>query len=394
MIISKGRFAVNIFFSLFSICLTFLFDSELRNIGLLLFMAASFVVFLFYKKVIVSDALIISIIVVIIFFCGFVHEETRWSSVLYTCIFLLAHLCFLRCLYISNYTVSDLKNIVRMILLAYFLVLLMQQVSVVLGLPVINNFGVVTLANWKFNSLALEPSWAGRIVGLLMYVYLRCSILLSNKHISFKDSLLSDRLVWFGFLWCSLTTFSGTAILFMLVIFSFFIDYRKYLLQSMLLIICLYAIISFFDVEQFNRIFHFSYAVLSLEPEAIIEADHSASYRVVPFILAFEHLDLVSFTSWFGHGVDYTASIDCGLGTPAGAGILTFVLDYGYIPSVIYILFTMRSCIDVKYPSTIVFWFLLVMLYGINFQIPWLTIMLLWSLKLVSQNIEQEKGSI
>lgn len=380
----KSILPVNLFFVFYSVCLTFFFDSELRNIGLVLFIFLASIIIFLYRKILVGDIFLLSITIILILSSLFLHEEVRISSLAYSLIFFIGFLSFLRYLHISNYSTYDLLSICRLLILSYFIVLIIQQISVFLGLPVFNSFGSVNLIDLKFNSLSLEPSWTARIMGLLMYVFLRCQLQLKSA-LNIKDSIKSDSLIWFAFIWSMITSFSGTAIIFLIIIFGVFIANNKNYLFSVLIIIFL-ALIYNLQFEPIERAVSFTLAALTLDAESIISADHSGAYRIVPFILSFNYLNFYSIEGLFGYGVDFSSSIDWGLGTDAGAGILSFILDYGLIAGIIYIIFSIRSCVDFKHPSTIIFWFLLVMLYGVNFQIPWLCIMLLYTLKRVTTN--------
>lgn len=384
MKINKNIFFVNLFFISYACCLTFMFDADQRNLGLFALMTISIFILFIHKKVIVADLYLILLICTIIIVSSFFHANTRWSSIIYAIVFLLSHLSFLRFLFMSNYNINDLLKLVKFLIFAYFFVLILQQVSLFLGLPVFNNFGAVNYTTMKFNSLALEPSWMGRIMGLLMYVYIRCRFIISPEKTNLKEFLSSDALVWFAFLWSSISTFSATSIVFLLIIFFYFLYKTRNLFLFLPLMLFVIVLSQFFGFDQFYRTYEFALAAISLDPETMIDIDHSASYRVIPYILAFNEIDIFSFKSWLGNGVDYTSELDFGLGTSAGAGLLTIALDYGLFTAIIYILFSVRSCIDIKNFSTIIFWFFLVAMYGISFQIPWLTIMLLYTLKKVS----------
>src|SRR5690606_19849361 len=70
-------------------------------------------------------------------------------------------------------------------------------------------------------------------------------------------------------------------------------------------------------VTAFNRTQDTFLATLPLNENNIIQADHSASIRIVPFIILSKMVSLQSLEGFFGHGIDYVS---------------TFLSDY--IPSV------------------------------------------------------------
>ena len=60
----------------------------------------------------------------------------RWSTVLYTCMFSLTFMAYTRLLTISKLTAFKFMKILRALIIAYFAVLIIQQMCVLLGLPI------------------------------------------------------------------------------------------------------------------------------------------------------------------------------------------------------------------------------------------------------------------
>jgi hypothetical protein len=65
----------------------------------------------------------------------------------------------------------------------------------------------------------------------------------------------------------------------------------------------------------------------------------------------------------------------------AGGGFLQIWYEYGFIIFILFVLYTLFHVFDKNNPVTIVFWFFLVFLAGINSQMVWLCIFLLFTIK-------------
>ena len=109
--------------------------------------------------------------------------------------------------------------------------------------------------------------------------------------------------------------------------------------------------------------------------------------RIIPIIGLFKAVDLSSFEDFFGHGVD---SVNRNLTLVVGAESTTSTFlgvwyEYGFISFLLFMVFSLRLCIDIRNPVSFVFWFMLVFMLGLNTQIPWLAIMLLYVTKYYSK---------
>ena len=88
----------------------------------------------------------------------------------------------------------------------------------------------------------------------------------------------------------------------------------------------------------------------------------------------------------FGYGIDSTSvfisSIIYGIADGAtGGGFLQIWYEYGFIIFILFVIYTLVNVFDKDNPITIVFWFFLIFLAGINSQMVWLCIFLLFTIK-------------
>ena len=95
---------------------------------------------------------------------------------------------------------------------------------------------------------------------------------------------------------------------------------------------------------------------------------------------------LSSSNDWFGHGVDhvstflsdYIPGVQEGI---SGGGFLQLWMEYGFISLVLFFIFSLFSSYRKGDFFSMFFWFMLVFLYGVNSQIVWLCLILLFTNK-------------
>ena len=194
--------------------LAFALGEDRRNYILIVAMGLSPLILVLTPSITRNDVKIYFIILLSIFCPLLNHPETmRWSTVLYGCMFYLYFIALCHLLAFSNTSQSDIMKVLKCLLFAYAIVLVIQQLCVLLGLPIFNVSNYNIKEPWKLNSLMSEPEHSGRMVSLLMYSYLTVKSIKSGKE-SFAESWKSEKLLWFAFLWCVLTSLSAGAYLF------------------------------------------------------------------------------------------------------------------------------------------------------------------------------------
>ena len=215
--LSKYLFCIGICFLVTS--LAFALGDENRNTLLIGAMTISPLVLVFIPVINRRTDIGIFLFMTLTLFCPLLnHPETmRWSTALYGCMFGFYFMALFHLFEFSDLSKQDIARLLKFLLLAYAIVLLIQQICVLTGFPIFNLGNYDVREPWKLNSLMSEPEHSGRMIALLMYVYL--SITLNEKaEISFVSSWRKEKLVWIAFLWCMLTSLSAGAYLFMLVV--------------------------------------------------------------------------------------------------------------------------------------------------------------------------------
>ena len=93
-----------------------------------------------------------------------------------------------------------------------------------------------------------------------------------------------------------------------------------------------------------------------------------------------------SVNDWFGYGIDHVSTFlsDRIPGVPegiSGGGLFQLWIEYGVISFALFFIFSLINSYRKGDYSSILFWFMLVFLYGVNSQIVWLCIILLFTNK-------------
>lgn len=150
-------------------------------------------VFIFIFKVpYVSKALIWGILYWSICLLGASFQEyMRFSTIGYMGLFIISYITFYNLVYSGSFTFSYFVKLLRSLIMAYGIILILQQIALLLGihsLPPINLVNQHFLSLTKLPSLSMEPSHSARILTVLMLSYLRC-IELANSGV--KPSIMT-----------------------------------------------------------------------------------------------------------------------------------------------------------------------------------------------------------
>jgi len=369
---------VKILLILISVSPAFALGEGNRNLLLIVAMCISLLFMLYRYKVISKiDAPILLLCFCLVLFPLTAHPETmRWSTVLYSCLFCLFFMTYAHVLLNSRLSVIEYEDLLKSLLLAFCIVLVLQQICVFLQIPIINQSNYDPETPWKLNSLSSEPSHSARFVAILMYSFLWMQDLIYNRSIGFFESFKNNKKFWLSFFWVMLTSGSGTAILLLGVIFLRYVN-KQHIVRIVLAVFVFLSVLKFVEYEPIERVYRFAQAVIMLNGNAMLEADHSASLRLLPFIVCLERLDLTTVDGWFGHGIDYVSrmmyrqipGIEEGY---ASGGYMLIALEYGFIPFLIITCFTFKICYEKEDKlQSILLWLICCFLLGINIQIAW-----------------------
>lgn len=380
----SGTVLINIIIVLMAVSPAFALGEGNRNLLLISAMCLSPYFFLRYPIIIpkVDFPLFAMCIMMASFPLAFHPDSMRWSTIFYTVLFCLYFMAFVRLLFFEKYEIRDFSKLLKGLIYAYCVVLIIQQFCVLTGLPIFNISNYSPKEPWKLNSLMSEPSHSARIIPVLMYVFICC-----EKEIKgiwdIKRSIKEERLVWSAFLWSLLTMGSSTAFIFLSIIIAKSISIKK-ILTSLIVAVVAVSVLLYSENKSVIRVQKLVKATLTLDEHTILRADGSGAYRIVPTILGAKAVTLRSYQGWFGHGIDADVyDISPLPGTTSGhAGSFYLWYNYGFLVSITFWFFSFCSCFIKRDPVSILVWFLCVFMYGgLNNQIIWLAIILLYTYK-------------
>ncbi len=363
---------------------TFALGEGNRNLLLIGLMGTAPMV-LFYKPQILPkiDISCTLICLALISFPLLVHPETmRWSTVLYSCMFFLLFTAIVRLLTWVDFTLHQYVNLLRWLIYAFAVVLIVQQICVLTGMPIFNVSNYDLLEPWKLNSLTSEPSHTARLMTILMYSFLWMQRLEHDgEKLNWKASYREDKWVWRAFLWVMLTMMSGTAMLMLCILLLSYLN-GKYIINIVIGITVVIVISNKIEFKPVQRFMNFGEAALSMDKNRMSTVDHSASMRVVPFLICAEQVDLNTVEGWCGKGIDYgTRTLHKSIrgvkkGYTAG-GFALVALEYGFIVFTMLTIFTFIFCYNPRDKVvSIILWFLCCFSLGVNTQIGWSLIIL------------------
>ena len=312
---------------------------------------------------------------------GLLHLGSfRISTIIYTLLFLLTFVYYIRLITLSPLDIDKYIKILKFILIAYFVVLIIQQFCVFIHSPFILNFIAGTTETFKLNSLSPEPSNTARIIMVSMYSYITMLELKWDRSYNLIKDGKKDY-IWLIFLYPMLTMGSGFAIVLLLIFLLKFLELKKAIYMLVLILIAFIVVLNL-NIPAVDRVMRFGEAFLKLDPNLMMVADHSASIRVVPTLLYFTMFDALNINTWFGFGIDYSANLIPTLmsGIPEGEfrGALfpSFFIDSGLICVIILFAMINKFCLKKFLSFDTFFLLLLIFASGLNTQLFWISIML------------------
>ncbi len=344
-------------------------------------LATSIIIVMLFHSLKMSKAMIIGTIYLLLqFFVASFHPDTfRSSTLFFSALLVYSYVAFYNLINIEKvFTIEHFIRLCKWIIIAYFIVCLIQQAFILVG---IKNLLIINLYNLDrglgCNSLCREPSTFGRFMLVFYYAYVKCCEykrdegpftlreLFSGEHI--KISLM--------FLWMMLTMGSGTAFVCLILFSLYFVRNHNWYYVIPTLAVC-YILIQNSGIESLDRATETIEATTTLDKDIVRETDGSASARITPLLNSIT-ADFTKSETWFGYG------IDAGIANKYNR---TIFHDYGFIFYLISLLF----CFSCAYN----FWSLgtIFMFAGVgggagsNIQYAWALMMVMTCVKYFYKN--------
>ena len=254
-----------------------------------------------------------SIYFTVCFGVALLHGNMRVSTIGYLGLFIITYIVYYYLIYSKAFSLEQFKQILKFIIVAYCVILILQQFSVILG---IKNFALINLAETKHSSaggvayyqwnhlpaLSCEPSHTACIISAIMLGYIRCLEIEQGATTQLKTLFnKQNRLVTICFLWLICTMGSGTGWIGLGLISLYFIRIRNILYIGPIFIL-LGAILYHSENKSLHRAISAAQATLTGNIKEITEADPSGAVRIVPLVNTLLFTDLSQKKSWIGDG--------------------------------------------------------------------------------------------
>ena len=264
---------------------------------------------------------------------SFHPESFRWSTLLFSAMMVYSYAAFYNFIFIEKvFTIDHFIRLCTWIMMAYFIVCIVQQVLIIIG---INNVLIINLypldRGLGCNSLCREPSTFGRFMLVFYYAYVKCQEYKRDEGPFTLSELFSGEHKWITirFLWMMLTMGSGTAFVCLILFSLYFVRKHNWYYVIPVLVVC-YILLQNSGIEALDRATNTIEATTSLDNKTVQETDGSASARITPIINTIK-ADYSKSETWLGYG------IDAGIHNKANR---TLFHDYGFIFYIISLIFT------------------------------------------------------
>jgi hypothetical protein len=351
--ISRSRLIKTLLFAeFFFLCTTFnLFDFGGRNLLFISFTAliGLLMIGIHYRRLptLSASLALLSMYLCFSFLCNI--GSAKASSFLYSLFFLFSF-WLIYSFFKSETNQNEYADILKKVLIAYFIVLLLGQLYVALGYfsfnfsagsnIVHNSFGTLYEKGegaFRYYSLSTEPSYAAFIVIVLFYSYLKNS---PGKPFSNKNIPL-----WFMLLYMIYSFRSGYGIILFSLLIVFYLKKTESLLPMLVFGGVVVLVVVFLKTNAVERVSTLFSKIDFNNIKSIRDIDYSASFRILPFIYYVDGIHLLDPHFYFGYGAGTSSDflIPLLFDTPVdrfdGGFLPQFLYDYGILFIIVLALF-------------------------------------------------------
>lgn len=302
------------------------------------------------------------------------YPSTKTSTFYYTALFLCMFWLYYNLVYVNHaISIDFFLQLIKVVIYAYAVCLLLQQIFYFFGvsyIPIINLMGFPYYSSFKFNTLAIEPSHAARILTVYFYAFLKLLEYQNGSSVSIPQLWRNHKFVIIAFLYTMLLMGSGTAFVGLALLSLYFLK-LKYVVWVVVLGFSIYMIIPLIDYEPLNRAVAVFNTALLGDTEEMKIVDNSASSRVNIIIDTFKYLDVTDINLWFGYGVDFKD----------GKSIIPAITNYGLISYFLKLIFFFSCCFTGFFSLEVLFFILLLGMNVGNIAYGWAILMVFTTLK-------------
>lgn len=262
----------------------------------------------FFYSFKVSKAIIIGSIYILLqyFLADFHPESFRWSTILYSALFVFSYSAYYNLINIEKvFTIDHFIKICKWIITIYFIVCIIQQSFIIIGVKNLLAINLYSLDRGiGCNSLCREPSTFGRFMLVFYYAYIKCCEYKRDEGpFTLRELFMGEhKRFTLMFLWMMLTMGSGTAYVCLIIFSLYFVRWHNWYYIIPLLILC-YSLIQASGIEALDRATETIEATTTLDKDVVRETDGSASARITPILNSLT-ADFTKTETWLGYGID------------------------------------------------------------------------------------------
>lgn len=241
------------------------------------------------------------------YFSSLFTGEQRFSTIGFLGMYIITFIVFYNFLRKGVFTFVYFKQLLRILIMAFGIVLICQQICMLVGLrsmPLVNLNNQFFLSLTKLPILTLEPSHSARVLAALVLCYWRMYEIENGEKLSLKHLFMGEmRKPMILFFWSMLTMGSGTAFIALGILSLYFItkDTAFYVIPFL---IVMYLISGTMEMNQLERAKRLTKASLTGDIEMMQEADGSGASRIIPFVNTITKTDFSKKETWVGKGTD------------------------------------------------------------------------------------------
>lgn len=321
-----------------------------------------------------------------LFFSVFCSGIFDMFSLMYSLLFVLTFIEYKHIIEINSISIDKYIKILRSIIFSYGIVLLIQQLSKYLRIPVLNGVSFY-IDNYRYNSLSNEPSHTSIIMLVVIVSYMYVQGLSLNYKYKVSYAFKKDYLLWLTYLYILLTSGSTTGFLVIPITFLYFVRLKNLAVFALLLIIIAFLAINYLDIPAFIRVKELLPVLLTLDPDEISFIDQSGAARINPILYYFSDFNIVSFKTWFGYGRGYSepmlmdriVGVNNEFVTGAGGVFPILFYDYGLISGILFLICLYKYCFTRKTFFLFVVWIFFFYSATLNSYLQWLYFIISYS---------------
>ena len=269
------------------------------------------------------------------YFSSLLIGEQRFSTLGFSGMYIITFIVFYNLLRKGVFTFVYFKQLVRILIMAFGIVLICQQICMLIGLrtmPLVNLNNQFFLSLTKLPILTLEPSHSARVLAALVLCYWRMYEIENGEKLRLKHLFMGEmRKPMILFFWSMLTMGSGTAFIALAILSLYFItkDTAFYVIPFL---VVMYLISGTMEMTQFERAKRLTEASLTGDIEMMQEADGSGASRIIPFVNTFTNINFLKQETWVGKGTDkkdskWWTKMNRKIGVIEQYGIIGFIIS-------------------------------------------------------------------